>query len=60
MYRPGDEIWVIQGAEMPVLLRKSEVYNGCYQLVGSCYVHGFMDAEILKKPGIEVVQVSLC
>jgi hypothetical protein len=33
---PGDEIWIIQGCRLPLVLRKSEERPGMYQLVGSC------------------------
>jgi hypothetical protein len=40
--RIGDVVVVINGAEVPMLLRPNG--NG-YRFVGECYVHGFMDGE---------------
>ncbi|KAH9227146.1 hypothetical protein K456DRAFT_1088620 [Colletotrichum gloeosporioides 23] len=39
----GDEIWVIQGLDVPVALRC--VGDGLYSLVGVVYVHGIMHGE---------------
>jgi hypothetical protein len=47
---PGDEIWVIQGCRLPVVLRKSQNRPGMFRLVGSCYCHGIMDGEALQRP----------
>jgi len=58
-FRAGDQIWVVKGCRPPLLLRKSDEYPACYQLVGSCYVHGFMNGEALKKEGFRFEQVSL-
>jgi hypothetical protein len=40
--RPGDEICVLDGFTIPVVLRKHD--NG-YQHVGGCYVDGLMEGE---------------
>ncbi|SPQ24407.1 d7eb814c-ccb0-4b83-9bcb-f4819d2c0ac6 [Thermothielavioides terrestris] len=58
-FRRGDEVWIIRGLQVPVLLRRSTDYPGCHQLVGSCYVHGVMNGEALEE-GWEFEQVTLC
>jgi hypothetical protein len=42
--RVGDHIAFIRGEEYPYVLRPMEEH---YVLIGECYVHGFMDGEIL-------------
>ncbi|KAH8675247.1 hypothetical protein BX600DRAFT_452247 [Xylariales sp. PMI_506] len=58
-FRPGDEIWVVKGCQTPLLLRKSEHFRGCHQLVGNCYLHGFMNGEGPKKKGFQYERVTL-
>jgi len=58
-FRAGDEIWIVKGCRVPLLLRKSAEFSGCYQLVGSCYVYGVMQGEALRWPGFEWQQLSL-
>ncbi|KAI8965180.1 hypothetical protein F5Y11DRAFT_314075 [Daldinia sp. FL1419] len=41
----GDEIFVVLGCNMPMLLRPTA--SGEYEVVGDCYVHGIMDGEAL-------------
>lgn len=53
----GDEVWVLGGAETPVLLRKNA--DGQYRLIGECYVHGIMHGEATDL-GHKVVEVYLC
>jgi len=57
-FERGDEIWIINGVNAPLLLRKSTEYPGCYQLVGHCYLEGMMRGEALRM-GLEVQQVTL-
>jgi hypothetical protein len=40
----GDIIALIWGSEVPFVLRKSGTHDK-YQIIGECYVHGFMDGE---------------
>ncbi|KAL9040006.1 MAG: hypothetical protein Q9180_002182 [Flavoplaca navasiana] len=40
----GDEVHLIQGSEVPFLLRKTD---GHHQLVSQAYVHGIMDGELV-------------
>jgi hypothetical protein len=52
----GDDIIVIAGSNMPIILRKdaSKLYRldsrsvACRTLIGPCYVHGIMDGEAVK------------
>jgi len=40
---PGDEIWILGGADTPMVLRRQS--KGRYRLVGEVYVHGVMHGE---------------
>jgi len=52
---PGDMIMVVAGADVPFLLRPSEVGNeSLYRLVGECYVQGLMLGELFENmPNLE-------
>jgi hypothetical protein len=43
----GDEIFILHGCTVPVVLRRQEEGDGTefFQLVGECYIHGMMDGE---------------
>lgn len=45
----GDQLCVLYGCSVPVVLRKQQRENGKYhwQLVGEAYIHGFMDGEAI-------------
>jgi hypothetical protein len=43
----GDEVWVLQRANTPVVLRK--LPNGHYMVVGPAYVHGIMKGEAVAE-----------
>ena len=45
---PGDQICVLLGCNMPMLLRPTP--NSQYEVVGSCYVHSLMNGEALFGP----------
>ena len=47
---PGDQIWVLHGCRLPVVLRKSERDPSMFRLVGSCYCDGVMAGEVLQRP----------
>jgi hypothetical protein len=47
--RSGDLIYVISGAQVPFVLRKSSTNNAVLSLVGDCYVHGIMHGECLSR-----------
>ncbi|KAH7014175.1 heterokaryon incompatibility protein-domain-containing protein [Microdochium trichocladiopsis] len=40
-----DEVWIISGCRLPVLLRRSRERDGVYRLVGTCYADGIMNGE---------------
>jgi hypothetical protein len=42
----GDVVCVLMGASVPVILRKTARPDE-YEFVGECYLHGFMDGEVL-------------
>ena len=49
----GDQIWVLRGCSIPMILRKRkqstrEEGQG-YEVIGECYLHGYMDGEIMKE-----------
>ena len=41
-----DQVWVIAGSTVPMILRKSE--SGRWRLVGEAYVHGIMNGEAVR------------
>ncbi|RFU23968.1 hypothetical protein B7463_g12370, partial [Scytalidium lignicola] len=45
--REGDQIYVLTGCSVPVILRKAERDNE-FQLVGECYLQSVMDGEALR------------
>lgn len=45
--RAGDEIFVVVGCTVPVVMRPTE--DGGYQVVGCCYLHGYMEGEALQE-----------
>ncbi|KAI0839984.1 HET-domain-containing protein [Hypoxylon sp. FL0890] len=46
--REGDEVFVILGCDIPMLLRPTP--TGEYEVIGDCYVHGIMDGEAILGP----------
>jgi hypothetical protein len=46
--RPGDEVYVLIGCSIPVILRKPDGKEE-YEVVGECYVDGFMKGEGIEK-----------
>jgi hypothetical protein len=46
---PGDQIFVILGCNILKVLRptRSTNYGTCYSIIGTCYLHGFMNGEAL-------------
>ena len=43
--RPNDQIWLIKNSHVPLILRPTS--TGTFQLVGECYLHGFMRGQML-------------
>ncbi|KAI1429762.1 HET-domain-containing protein [Xylaria sp. FL1777] len=41
----GDKVFIILGCDNPMIVRPT--YNGEYEVVGACYIHGVMDGEAL-------------
>lgn len=42
----GDEVWLLQGAGVPFILRKDGEQS---ELIGETYLHGFMDGKMAQK-----------
>jgi hypothetical protein len=51
---PNDEVVLLFGARVPFAIRKSE--DGCWNLLGECYVYGVMFGEAMK--GLEMEKVE--
>ncbi|KAF3802183.1 hypothetical protein GCG54_00012429 [Colletotrichum gloeosporioides] len=50
--QPGDELFLIQGCSVPLVLRKKE--NGkLYELIGDSIVHGLMDGQGITDASLE-------
>ncbi|KAF6832438.1 heterokaryon incompatibility protein [Colletotrichum musicola] len=45
----GDEVWIVRGSRVPMLLRKAEETEESYRLVGETYVHGAMYGEAVTE-----------
>lgn len=54
----GDEIWVIFGCHMPVVLRRQ--ITGLYVLVGPTYISGLMEGELVKSLPEQLSDGSKC
>ena len=46
----GDEIWVLPGSRVPIVLRRSS--NGNLSVVGDAYVYGYMRGEAFAEGGL--------
>ncbi|KAF2104054.1 hypothetical protein NA57DRAFT_70266 [Rhizodiscina lignyota] len=61
--RPGDEIWLIAGAQTPFVLRRvnSNISQDGrkFELVGETYVHGIMEGEAAKGRENDVEDITL-
>ena len=42
-----DEVWIVRGSRLPVVLRKSSEREGHYRVLGVAYVHGCMNGEAM-------------
>jgi hypothetical protein len=47
----GDEVWLVDGAQVPFILRPVAGKEQTFTLVGETYVHGFMNGEMLDWKG---------
>ena len=55
--RTGDIIAIVQGAELPFIVRESG--QGSYHFIGLAYVHGIMDGEIWNDIKDQLQEISL-
>ena len=46
--RPGDQVSVLLGCPAPIVLRPTD--DGCFVVVGHCYIYGYGDGEALFGP----------
>ncbi|KAF7936570.1 uncharacterized protein EAE97_007936 [Botrytis byssoidea] len=55
--RKSDQVWILLGCSIPLILRKWEDNEG-YQVIGECYLHGYMSGEIQEEvsSGIRTVE----
>ncbi|ORX93677.1 hypothetical protein BCR34DRAFT_441785, partial [Clohesyomyces aquaticus] len=44
----GDNICVLFGCSVPVILRRREQKSPSYKLIGECFVDGFMDGKAME------------
>ncbi|KAI5859407.1 heterokaryon incompatibility protein-domain-containing protein [Durotheca rogersii] len=67
----GDKVYVLRGSGLPYILRDTDDQNPsregchhlarlCFNLVGSSYVHGIMDGEVLKDQTKTQVEIHSC
>jgi hypothetical protein len=54
----GDKIAVLFGRDHLVVLRVKD--DGCYKIIGLCYVEGIMQGEAVKHIEISVQDIALC
>ena len=65
----GDQIWIIPGANVPVILRAcssiADGSQGCsnlqtFELIGDAFVFGIMDGEAVQEDWFRPEQIVLC
>jgi hypothetical protein len=54
---PGDAVFIILGADVPFVLRKTDETR--FQIIGEAYVHGIMDGEIITKEA-QITDILVC
>lgn len=54
--RAGDEVWMLQNALVPFILRKEE-HGENYTLIGEAYLHGFIRGVMLTPEFVERIGV---
>ena len=62
--RPGDEIFVAVGAQVPFVVRRTTTLSpgtgaAAYEFVGECYLHGVMDGEARNGGDVELQEIAL-
>ncbi|KAF2126261.1 HET-domain-containing protein [Dothidotthia symphoricarpi CBS 119687] len=45
LFHGGDEVWILAGADVPLILRPSGSSGEEFELVGEAYIHGIMQGE---------------
>ena len=59
--RIGDRIVVVEGCQMPFIMRlNSDEKGDYYRLLGCAYVHGVMDGEIVRGQDWEFTDLEIC
>lgn len=56
--RQGDSIVLVAGLSMPLVARLGE--KGRLEIIGECYVHGYMDSEAVVELGQPVEELCFC
>jgi hypothetical protein len=46
--RKGDQVWVLFGCSIPLVLRRQEHTEG-FQVIGECYLHVYMNSEVQEE-----------
>ncbi|KAK0644079.1 heterokaryon incompatibility protein-domain-containing protein [Cercophora newfieldiana] len=57
--KSGDEIWVVKGSRLPVILRKSKKRKGYYSILGVVYVHGLVLHDAMNGLGDRMKRIGL-
>ncbi|UJO16226.1 uncharacterized protein CLAFUR5_04851 [Fulvia fulva] len=55
--KPGDQCFVLRSARVPFVLRT--VREGCWKLVGECYVHGIMNGGFVDGSDVQWQNLSI-
>jgi hypothetical protein len=61
--RPGDEIFLLHGCPMPVILRPASGYEDAYELKGGVHMPGVMKGEAFarfQESGVEAKTITIC
>jgi hypothetical protein len=56
--QPSDEIWILSGCRLPVILRPDND-KGMFRLVGASYVYGCMEGEFLNDQNFKLRGISM-
>ena len=55
----GDVLAILEGADLVYALRRHQNTDHAYELLGGCYLHGFMDGEGLADDSIKLQEIYL-